>query len=313
MPTDLPVPVEPAISRCGIAARSATYGSPWIVLPSAIVSFGGRPAVDLGLEQLAQRNLLARAVGNLDADGRLAGDAIDQHRLGLHREAEVVGEAGDLRVLHAGVRLELEGRDDRARMDLDDAAFDRELAALSPRAGARRPSARARRSCARSSARRAAPAAAARSRPCGARRAPWRAAPDRPAAAAARAWSPSAASAARTIWRCQTPARRRARRRASRVRPASRRPGRSGFEQPRRPGDRRRPPFFVCFAMTSRRCFSRRRSSRHARNDPIAFAPPSRAPSMTAPKKRPNENCVDMMIARKISVRMTIIEPVRLR
>ena len=38
MPTDLPAPVEPAISRCGIAARSATNGSPWIVLPSAIVS-----------------------------------------------------------------------------------------------------------------------------------------------------------------------------------------------------------------------------------------------------------------------------------
>ena len=39
MPTDLPVPVEPAISRCGIVARSAMYGSPWMVLPSAIVSF----------------------------------------------------------------------------------------------------------------------------------------------------------------------------------------------------------------------------------------------------------------------------------
>ena len=39
MPTDLPAPVEPAMSRWGIAARSAMYGSPWIVLPSAIVSF----------------------------------------------------------------------------------------------------------------------------------------------------------------------------------------------------------------------------------------------------------------------------------
>ena len=27
-PTDLPVPVEPAISRCGIVARSAKNGSP---------------------------------------------------------------------------------------------------------------------------------------------------------------------------------------------------------------------------------------------------------------------------------------------
>ena len=36
--TDLPAPVEPAISRCGIVAMSLTNGSPWIVLPSAIVS-----------------------------------------------------------------------------------------------------------------------------------------------------------------------------------------------------------------------------------------------------------------------------------
>ena len=76
------------------------------------------------------RDLLAIGVRNLDADRRLAGDAVDQHRLGLHRQAEVVGEAGDLAVLHPGVRLELVGGDDRARVDLHDRAFDRELAAL---------------------------------------------------------------------------------------------------------------------------------------------------------------------------------------
>ena len=38
-PTDLPVPVAPAISRWGMVARSATTGSPWMVLPSARVSF----------------------------------------------------------------------------------------------------------------------------------------------------------------------------------------------------------------------------------------------------------------------------------
>ena len=37
--TDLPAPVEPAMSRCGIVARSLTNGSPWIVLPIAMVSF----------------------------------------------------------------------------------------------------------------------------------------------------------------------------------------------------------------------------------------------------------------------------------
>ena len=89
-----------------------------------------RAAVGFRLEQLAQRNLLARAVGNLDADGGLAGNAVDQHRLGLHRETQVVGEAGDLRVLHAGVGLELERRHDRPGMDLHDRALDRELAAF---------------------------------------------------------------------------------------------------------------------------------------------------------------------------------------
>jgi hypothetical protein len=60
----------------------------------------------------------------------IAGDAVDEDRLGLHREAEVVGEAGDLAVLHAGVGLELERGDDRARMDLGDLPLDRELAAF---------------------------------------------------------------------------------------------------------------------------------------------------------------------------------------
>ena len=91
---------------------------------------GRRSSVRLGFEHLAQRNLLARAVGNLDADGRFAGNAIDQDRFGLHREAEVVGQAGDFRVLHAGVRLELERRHDGTRMDLHNAALDRELATL---------------------------------------------------------------------------------------------------------------------------------------------------------------------------------------
>ena len=37
--TLFPDPVAPATRRCGILARSATKGSPEIVLPSAIVSF----------------------------------------------------------------------------------------------------------------------------------------------------------------------------------------------------------------------------------------------------------------------------------
>ncbi len=37
-PTDLPAPVAPATSKCGIFARSVTKASPWISLPRASVS-----------------------------------------------------------------------------------------------------------------------------------------------------------------------------------------------------------------------------------------------------------------------------------
>ena len=49
-------------------------------------------------EELPKRDRLAVGIRNLDADRRLAGNAIDQHRLGLHREAQVVGQARDLAV-----------------------------------------------------------------------------------------------------------------------------------------------------------------------------------------------------------------------
>ncbi len=89
-----------------------------------------RVLVGLRFEQLAQRDRLAVRVGNLDPDRGLAGDAIDQHGFGLHRQAQVVGQPGDLAVLHAGIGLELEGRHHRAGVDLHHRALDRELAAL---------------------------------------------------------------------------------------------------------------------------------------------------------------------------------------
>ena len=52
-----------------------------------------RALVHLRLQQLAERDLLACVIRNLDADGRFPGNAIDEHRFGLHREAEIVGEA----------------------------------------------------------------------------------------------------------------------------------------------------------------------------------------------------------------------------
>jgi hypothetical protein len=37
--TDLPVPVAPAMSRCGMRARSCTYTFPVVSLPMASASF----------------------------------------------------------------------------------------------------------------------------------------------------------------------------------------------------------------------------------------------------------------------------------
>ncbi len=91
---------------------------------------GRRAAVGLRLEQLAHRDLLAIRVGNLDADRGLSRDAIDEDRLGLHRQAQVVGQPRDLAVLDAGVGFELVRRDDRTGVDLHHVPFDRELAAL---------------------------------------------------------------------------------------------------------------------------------------------------------------------------------------
>ena len=89
-----------------------------------------RLPVGLRFEQLTKRDLLAGQVGNLNADRRFAWDSLDEHRLRLHREAEVVGQAGNLAVLDPGIRLELVGGHHGAGMDLGDDAFDGEFAAL---------------------------------------------------------------------------------------------------------------------------------------------------------------------------------------
>ena len=72
-------------------------------------------------------------------------------------------------------------------------------------------------------------------------------------------------------------------------------------------------PFFVCLAITSRRCCSRRRSSRQARKASMPrLTPPWTAPTSAA-KKRPKENWVDMIVDSTISVSTTITAPVRFR
>ena len=130
-----------------------------------------------------------------------------------------------------------------------------------------------------------------------------------------------AAGGAGWSWSLSWSARRRGRARSSpwpaRSRPRHRRDRRDWRPTPWRPRaliSGAGAPFLVCFAITSRRCCSRRRSSRQARKRLQRRESRRRAHRrIAAAKNRPNENCVEMMIASTISVSTTMTEPVRFR
>src|SRR6478752_6724684 len=87
--TLLPEPVAPAISRCGIFARSTAFATPATSRPRAKVS--------------------------LDPDGALARDRrLDPERMGGKRHREVVGQRLDAAQLDVGCRVHLVLRDHRA-------------------------------------------------------------------------------------------------------------------------------------------------------------------------------------------------------
>ena len=120
--TDLPEPVVPAISRCGIRARSAITGAPLMSLPSAN---GRRPVLRVQSSEpnISPRNTVSRLrVGQLDADDVAAGDGGDAHRGDVHVARDVVGQADHPRRLGAGRRLQLVERHHRAGIDGGDAA-----------------------------------------------------------------------------------------------------------------------------------------------------------------------------------------------
>ena len=127
MPTDLPEPVVPAISRCGMRDRSAMIGSPPIFLPSASASRAVGVLEVRRLEQLAQHHDLAPVVGQLDADGVAAGHHGDAGGDRAHRAGDVVGEPDHARRLGAGRGLELVERDHGAGAHIGDLALDAEI------------------------------------------------------------------------------------------------------------------------------------------------------------------------------------------
>ena len=120
--TDLPVPVLPAISRWGMSARSNTMGVPFTSLPRIQGDLAGPAArLDAG-DHLAEPDHDAAIVGDLDADGRLARNRRhDPHAGHRQGDGQVVGQAHDPRYPQAGLQLDLELRDHRAGVDLDDA------------------------------------------------------------------------------------------------------------------------------------------------------------------------------------------------
>ena len=59
IPTDLPEPVVPAISKCGMRARSAITGAPLISLPSAKGSLPGLRC-QLSSPNISERNTVSR-------------------------------------------------------------------------------------------------------------------------------------------------------------------------------------------------------------------------------------------------------------
>ena len=169
-----------------------------------------------------------------------------------------------LRVLHAGVGLELERRDDRARDGSAPPSLRPRTRGTSPRAAAPSPSARARRSCARPSAASSSDERRQRvARPGGARQ-----------RSGSGSGSGGATPASSAAFFCTTggvgarPAARRVRSRAPAVR-AARGLGSAGRSWPvffSAPSASTGVSFLPYFTSTSRRCLALRRSSRHSRN-----------------------------------------------
>ena len=130
MATDLPEPVDPAMRICGMEARSAVTMRPLMSLPMERVRRERGLDESFALDHVAQMNGFALVVGHLNADGALAGHALDEDAFGAHGQAQVVGQAGDARVFDARFGLELEGGDHGAGIDLHDLAAHVELGAF---------------------------------------------------------------------------------------------------------------------------------------------------------------------------------------
>ena len=129
--TDLPEPVVPAIRRCGILAKIGEHRLTADVLAERERERRLQLVVRLGLHDLAERHDLANLVRDLEPNVRLArNDLDDAHAHRRERAREVFREVADLAAFHSGRRLELEPRDDGARVHRHDLGLDAEVVEL---------------------------------------------------------------------------------------------------------------------------------------------------------------------------------------
>ena len=69
----------------------------------------------VGLQDLAQADDFALAIGDFDTYGRFAWYALDEYGFHFEPEAQIFGQGRDTAVLYASFGLELKRRNDRAR------------------------------------------------------------------------------------------------------------------------------------------------------------------------------------------------------
>ena len=127
MATDLPEPVVPAMSRCGMRGEIDEHRFAADRLAEAERQPGGGLGILARGEQLAQIDLLARRIRQFDADRvapRHHGDARGER---AHGAGDVVGEADHARRFDAGRRLQLVERDHRPGPRIDDLAAHAEI------------------------------------------------------------------------------------------------------------------------------------------------------------------------------------------
>ncbi len=92
--TDLPEPVVPATSRCGILARSTAHRLAGDVLAQADGQRRAGVAIAGGIQDFAQHHHLALLVGDLQTDHRLALDDLDHAHAGHRQRARKVAATG---------------------------------------------------------------------------------------------------------------------------------------------------------------------------------------------------------------------------